>query len=81
MLLGYDAKTKDVKFIFTDEEYLDAKYPNNTAKITNFWGSAGKGLQEYFIPINEFSDWTNYRNYKIEKGQLINTKVKEASWK
>jgi len=72
MLLGYDIKTKDVKFIFTDEEYLDSKYPNNTAKITNFWGSAGEGLKEFFIPINEFSDWGNYKDYKIENMKLIN---------
>jgi len=80
MLLGYDKKTKEVKFIFTDEEYLDSKYPDNTAKISNFWGSAGEGLTEFFIPINEFQDWTNYRKYKIENGQLIKTKVKGASW-
>ena len=72
MLLGYDETTKDVKFLFTDEKYLDAKYPDNTAKISNFWGSAGNGLSEFFIPINEFSDWGNYKDYKIENMQLIN---------
>lgn len=69
MLLGYD-KEGEIKFIFTDEKYLETKYPNNTARISNFWGTEKHRLTEFFISINVFKDWDNVKNYRIVKGKL-----------
>jgi len=69
MLLGYN-KQGEIKFIFTDEKYLEKKYPNNTAKISNFWGNVEHGLIEFFIPIHIFKDWDNSKNYKIVNGKI-----------
>jgi len=68
MLLGYD-KEGNIKFIFTDEKYLNKMYPNNTAKINNFWGNK-HNLTEFFIPKLIFKDWENYKNYKIINQKL-----------
>ena len=64
MLLGYD-KDGEIKFIFTDEKYLNKKYPNNSAKISNFWGTGNHGLTEFFVPIKAFREWDNAKTYKI----------------
>ena len=55
MLLGYD-KEGEIKFIFTDGKYLDLKYPNNTAKISNFWGGNHQ-LTEFFISTKDFPEY------------------------
>ena len=69
MLLGYD-KDGEIKFIFTDEKYLEKQFPNNTAKINNFWNVKDHGLTEMFIPIDAFTDWANYHDYKIVNGNI-----------
>ena len=69
MLLGYD-KDGEIKFIFTDEKYLKNKYPNNSAKISNFWGTEKHGLTEFFVPIKTFKEWDNARTYKIINKKL-----------
>ena len=76
MLLGYD-KEGNIKFIFTDEKYLEMKYPGNTAKISNFWKNIKHGLTELFIPIDVFRDWSNYKNYKIVKGMIVKKNKEE----
>lgn len=68
MLLGYDKKG-DIKFIFTDDDYLRSKFPDNTAKISNFWKVRDHGLKELFI--NDFSDLDNIQQYKVVDGKLI----------
>jgi len=70
MLLGYNQEG-EIKFIFTDEKYLDKKYPNNTAKISNFWGTEKHGLTEFFISIKDFKEWDNAKTYKIVNKKLI----------
>jgi len=70
MLLGYD-KDGEIKFIFTDERYLENKYPDNAAKISNFWGTGEHGLTELFVPIQEFPGWDDATSYKIVDGHLI----------
>ena len=74
MLLGYN-KDGEIKFIFTDEKYLKNKYPNNSAKISNFWGSNHQ-LTEFFIPIQAFKDWDNAKNYKIINGKIAQKEIK-----
>ena len=75
MLLGYN-KNGDIQFIFTDEKYLAMKYPNNTAKISNFWGTVKHDLTELFVPISTFIDWDNYKNYRIVNSVIVK-KTKE----
>jgi hypothetical protein len=70
MLLGYNSDG-DIKFIFTDESYLNNKYPNNSAKINNFWKISNHGLKEFFISIKDFNDYNNYPLYKIINNELI----------
>jgi hypothetical protein len=69
MLLGHD-KNGEIKFIFTDEKYLDKKYPNNSAKISDFWGNREHGLTEFFVSLNVFRDTDNLKHYKIIDGKL-----------
>ena len=76
MLLGYNHEG-EIKFVFTDEKYLEEKYPNNTAKISNFWGTINHGLMEFFVPINVFQDWDNVKNYKIVNGNLTKKNEEE----
>ena len=76
MLLGYN-KDGDIKFIFTDEKYLKNKYPNNSAKISNFWGTEKHGLTEFFVSIQVFKDWDNAKNYKIIDGKITQKEVKK----
>ena len=66
MLLGYD-KEGNIKFIFTDENYLKKKFPNNTAKISNFW-KMNHNLKELFI--NDFSDIKNIDSYQVKNNKL-----------
>lgn len=69
MLLGYD-KDGEIKFIFTDEKYLEKKYPNNSAKISDFWGTAKHDLTEFFVSIHALKDWENLKHYKIIEGKV-----------
>jgi hypothetical protein len=75
MLLGYD-NVGEIKFVFSDEKYLDLKYPNDTAKISNFWGD-NNGLMEFFISIKAFKDWKNIKNYKIVNNKLTKKSEEE----
>jgi hypothetical protein len=75
MLIGYD-KEGEIKFIFTDEKYLDKVYPRNTAKVSDFWKHE-HGLKELSIPIAGWPDWDNYRNYKVVDGRLVLKDEKE----
>lgn len=68
MLLGYD-ENGDIKFIFTDDDYLKSKFPNNTARISNFWKVKDHGLKELFI--DDFSDLDNIHQYKVIDDRLI----------
>ena len=69
MLLGYRKETGEIEFLFSDTEYLKKKFPNNTAKIINFWKIKDHGLVEYFI--KDFKDFQNYKHYRIIDGKLI----------
>jgi hypothetical protein len=69
MLIGIDAEG-NIKFIFTDESYLNRKYPNNSAKVSNFWNTK-HGLTEFFIDKKDFPDCRNYQNYRVMEGKLI----------
>jgi hypothetical protein len=75
MLLGYDSEG-EIKFIFTDEKYLNEKYPNDSAKINNFWGD-NHNLTEFFVSIISFQDWKNIKNYKIVNGKLTKKSEEE----
>ena len=76
MLIGYD-KTGEIQFIFTDEKYLDNKYPNNTAKISNFWKIENHGLKELFIPIAAWVEWDDHKKYKVINKKLVRKKESE----
>ena len=78
MLLGYD-KEGEIKFIFTDEKYLENKYPNNSARISNFWGTEKHGLTEFFISIKAFKDWDNAKNYNIIDNRITQKEIKKGS--
>jgi hypothetical protein len=67
MLLGYNEKG-EIEFMFTDEAYLTKQFPNNSAKITNFWGTAGSHLKELFIDIPQPFE---PKSYKVIEGKLI----------
>jgi hypothetical protein len=67
MLLGYNEEGI-IEFIFTDDSYLSKKFPNNSAKITDFWGAQGGRLKELFIDVP--SDF-NYKEWKVVDGKLI----------
>ena len=74
MLLGYD-KNGDIKFFFTDDDYLKSKFKNNTAKISNFWKVKNHGLKELFI--DGFHDICNLKMYKVINGKLVKQEYKE----
>jgi hypothetical protein len=69
MLIGYN-KDGEIKFIFTDEKYLNNHFPNNTAKISNFWNIKDHGLKELFIPIAAWNGFTDHKKYKIVNNKL-----------
>lgn len=64
MLIGYD-KEGIIKFIFTDDTYLNNKFPNHSAKISNFLGN-NNGLKELFIKENI----PNIKDYHVVNGKL-----------
>ena len=70
MLLGYRPETGEIEFVFTDDSYLKKQFPNNTAKIDNFW-KYQHGLKEHFIDAKDFTDSVNYKNYKIVNNKII----------
>lgn len=76
MLLGYDKKG-NIKFLFTDSNYLAKRYPDNSAKISDFWKGIDHGLTEFFTTPTEFPDFQEYKNYKIVDNKIIK-KPKEA---
>jgi hypothetical protein len=78
MLLGYDNEG-EIKFIFTDELYLEKKFPNNSAKISNFWGNREHGLTEFFVSVNVFNDTDNLKHYKIVEGRLTKKTEEEIN--
>lgn len=67
MLIGYN-KNGIIEFIFTDDSYLAKKYPNNSVKVTDFWGPSGSHLKELFIEVPE--DF-NYKMHKVVDGKLV----------
>ncbi len=69
MLIGYD-KDGEIKFIFIDEKYLNDHFPNNTAKISNFWNIQNHGLTELFIPIAAWNGFIDYKKYKVVNKKL-----------
>jgi hypothetical protein len=70
MLLGYKKETGEIEFIFTDESYLEKRFPNNSVTVSDFWNNEHK-LTEFFISIKEFPFYNNYKLYKIVNGQII----------
>ncbi len=62
MLIGYNNEG-DIKFIFSDDNYLKQRFPNNTAKISDFWKVKDHGLKEFFI--DDFKDINNIDDYHI----------------
>lgn len=67
MLLGYN-KEGIIEFVFTDDAYLAKQFPNNTAKITNFWGTSGAHLKELFIDLPKNF---NEKEHRIVDGKLV----------
>lgn len=75
MLLGYNPKTGNIEFMFSDSSYLKRFYPNNTAKISNFWRNTNHGLTEIFIEERDYPGIRNYQSYKIIDGKIIRKEV------
>lgn len=73
MLIGHSTKG-EIEFFFTDDNYLKQKFPNNSAKISNFLKFDHK-LKELFI--NNFEDLGNIKSYKIVNGKIIKKSEKE----
>ena len=69
MLLGYN-KSGEIKFIFTDEKYLNKFFPNDSAKINNFWKVKSHGLKELFVPLASVKDFDKIEKYKVSDGRL-----------
>ena len=62
-------------------KYLENKYPNNSAKISNFWGTENHGLTEFFVSIKDFKEWDNAKTYKIVNKILTKKISKDADKK
>jgi hypothetical protein len=73
MLIGYD-KEGEIRFVFSDEDYLRSKYPKNSAKISDFWKIKNHGLKELFIDLRGIS---NIKSYKVINGKLA--KVRQVA--
>jgi len=78
MLLGYD-KNGEIKFIFTDEKYLDKRFPNNSAKISDFWKVKKHGLKELHIPLAMVKDFDDVKKYKVVEEKLVRKTEEEYS--
>ena len=76
MLLGYNPETGEIKFVFTDSSYLKKQFPNNTAKISNFW-KYEHGLKEYFVEDENFKDFSKYQLYKIIENKIVKKSPEE----
>ena len=74
MLIGYD-KSGEIQFYFTDEDYLKKQYPNNTAKVSDFWRNMDHGLTELFVDIKDIKD--GIKTYKIVEGRLVKKTAEE----
>lgn len=72
MLIGYD-KDGEIKFYFTDDSYLKSQFPNNTAKVSNFWKVGYEGLTEMFIDTDKIEG--DIKSYKVINGKLIKQEV------
>jgi len=67
MLLGYN-KDGIIEFVFTDDAYLVKQFPNNSAKVTNFWGISGSHLSELFVNLpKDFKP----KEYKVVDGKVV----------
>jgi hypothetical protein len=77
MLLGYKKETGEIEFLFTDENYLAKRFPNNSAKISDFWNNNDHGLTELFISIKEFPIHNDYKLYKVINNQIIKKSSEE----
>ena len=77
IIIFHRRPTREIKFIFTDEKYLNKNYPNNSAKISDFWGNIDHNLVEMFVPIKNFKDWKNIKNYKVVNGKLTKKSEEE----
>ena len=71
MLLGYRKGTGEIEFLFTDDSYLEKRFPNNSAKISDFWNNNEHGLTELFISIQEFPKYNDYKLYKVINGKIV----------
>jgi len=74
MLIGYD-KVGEIKFYFTDDDYLKSQFPNNTAKVSNFWKVGYEDLKEIFIDNFQIED--DVRSYKILNNELVKKEILE----
>jgi hypothetical protein len=67
MLLGYN-KDGIIEFVFTDDAYLVKQFPNNSAKISNFWGVSGSHLRELFVDLpKDFKP----KEHKVIDGRVV----------
>ena len=71
MLLGYRPETGNIEFLFSDSSYLKKQFPNNTAKISNFWKMDNHGLKEFFVDDKDFQDYNAYKLYKIVDNKIV----------
>lgn len=81
MLIGYNPKNGYIEFLFSDTSYLKKMFPDNTAKITNFWKIPNHGLKELFIDEKDFPDYMNYILYKVVNGKIVNKTEEETRGK
>jgi hypothetical protein len=77
MLLGYKKETGEIEFLFTDDSYLEKRFPDNSAKISDFWNNNEHGLTELFISIKEFPNHNDYRLYKVIDNKIIKKSEEE----
>ena len=77
MLLGYRKESGEIEFLFTDDSYLEKRFPDNSAKISNFWNNNEHGLTELFVSPQEFTNYNDYRLYKVIDNQIIKKSEEE----
>lgn len=72
MLIGYD-KFGEIRFVFSDEDYLKTRYPKNSAKISDFWKVKNHGLKEMFVNFK----YADVKKYKVVGGNLVKKSEEE----
>jgi len=80
MLLGYRKESGEIEFLFTDDSYLEKRFPNNTAKILDFWDNNEHGLAELFVSLQEFTNYNDYKLYKVINNQIVKKSEEEIQF-